>query len=337
MTDAHTDALLLAVVAAAVTAAVGLLGVGLLARRSVPAAVVAAPVAVVLPVVVGVLVSIAKMVLSPEQSRLVLAVLAVAAPLAVLLGMLLARRIRQLDRAAADREAARRREQDVEASRREMVTWVSHDLRSPLAAIRAMAEALEDGVVEDPHAYHSRVLDEVDRMSTMVDDLLSLSRLQAGQLALTLEEVSLADLVSDTLAAAGPLAEAARIRLHGSADGALPVAVDTSLVSRAVTNLVVNALRHTPPDGAVTVRASAIDGQAVVSVQDGCGGIPTDHLDRVFQPGWRGTAARTPTTGEGAGIGLAVVQGTAEVHGGSVAVRNVDGGCQFEMRLPVPA
>lgn len=332
--DAPAEALILALAAAVLTALLGVLVVGLLARRSVSAAVVAAPVAVVLPVVVGILVSIAEMVLSTQQSRLVLAVLAVAVPVAVLLGVLLGRRIRALDRRAALDQAARLKDQEVEASRREMVAWVSHDLRTPLAGMRAMAEALEDGVVAEPRDYYARIITDVDRMSRMVDDLLALSRLHSGTLALSLEDVSLSDLVSDTLAAATPLAQAQHITLVGESSGHVAAEVDASLVSRAMTNLLVNALRHTPPDGAVTVSARQVAGEAIVSVQDGCGGIPEEHLHRVFDAGWRGTAARTPTSADGAGIGLAVVQGTAEVHGGRVDVQNVDGGCRFEMRLP---
>lgn len=312
----------------------GVLGVVLLARRSTAAAVAVAPVAVVLPVVVGVLVSLAQMALSPDQSRLMLAVLGASVPLAVLLGMLLARRIRALDRGAAKEQADRSRDQEVEASRREMVAWVSHDLRTPLAGLRAMAEALQDGVVADPSEYHSRIIAGVERMSAMVDDLLALSRLHSGELALQLDEISLADLVSDTIAAAVPVAEAQHVHLAGGTDGSLPAEVDASLVSRAMNNLVVNALRHTPPDGGVMVSAASEGEVAVLSVEDECGGIPAENLERVFEPGWRGADARSPTAGEGAGIGLAVVEATAHAHGGTVAVQNVEGGCRFELRLP---
>lgn len=334
MSMQSSDVLLLAVMAAGAAAVVGVLGVILLARRSTSVAVAVAPFAVVLPVVVGVLVSLAQMALSPEQSRLMLAVLGASAPLAILLGVLLARRIRALDRRAAEQQANRARDQEVETSRREMVAWVSHDLRTPLAGLRAMAEALQDGVVADPSDYHTRIIAHVDRMSTMVDDLLALSRLHSGDLALRLEDVSLADLISDTLADAVPLAEAQHVSLRGSAEGPVPAEVDAALVSRAMNNLIVNALRHTPPDGGVTVSAASEGKLAVLSVEDECGGIPTEHLERVFEAGWRGVDARTPTASDGAGIGLAVVEATAKAHGGTVEVRNVEGGCRFELRLP---
>jgi signal transduction histidine kinase len=334
MTDPG-QALLLAFGASVAVAVLGAVVVVLLARRSVSAAVVAAPVAVVMPVVVGMLVSIAEMVLTSDQSRLVLAVLAIAVPLAIGLGVLLAGRIRAVDRRVAFEQSARESEQQIEASRREMVAWVSHDLRTPLAGIRAMAEALQDGMVSDPADYHRRLIAETDRLSRMVDDLLALARLQSGSLRLTLADVSLSDLLSDTVASVSPLAEARGVHLLGRSEGSVPAEVDVALVSRALTNLVVNALRHTPPDGSVTVSARVDSDQAVVSVQDGCGGIPQEYLGRLFEPGWRGTSARTPSSSEGAGLGLAVVQGTADVHGGRVDVHNVDGGCRFEMRLPV--
>ena len=102
-------------------------------------------------------------------------------------------------------------------------------------------------------------------------------------------------------------------------------------LSRALTNLVVNALRHTPPDGAVSVSARRDGTAVVIEVVDQCGGIPAAHLDRMFEPGWSGSEARSP--GEGAGLGLAVVSGVMAAHGGEVSVHNTDDGCSFELSL----
>jgi signal transduction histidine kinase len=320
---------------AAGVGALGAVGVVALARRSITAAAVAAPLVVVGSVAAGVIVGTKSMLLSTDDSTVVLFVLLAAAPVALAFGVLLARRLSRLEQRAADEAVARARDREVEASRREMVAWVTHDLRTPLAGIRAMAEALEDGVVDDPSRYHAGIRSEADRMSVMLDDLLALSRIHSGLLRLARERVSLADLVSDTLASAQALARARRVELRGQAAAAVPVDVDAREMSRALRNLVVNGVRHTPPDGSVVVEANQSDGFATVAVTDGCGGIAEPDLARVFDAGWRGSGARTPGSDEGAGLGLAIVRGVVQAHGGEVLVRNVEGGCRFEVRLPV--
>ncbi len=319
---------------ATAVAALGAWAVAMLSRRSVSVAAASSPLVVVLSLAAGVWASSRAMFLTEADSATILLVLLAAVPIAAGVGVLIARRIHRAERQAAEAAAAREAEREIEASRREIVTWVSHDLRTPLAGIRAMAEAVADGVAPEPDRYLDRMVQEVDRVSGMVEDLLALSRLQAGALTLSLERASLADLVSDNLAAARPLAAAGRVRLSGSALGAVPAVVDTQEMSRALMNLVVNAIRHTPPDGAVVVEAHAEPDGAVLSVADGCGGIAPSEIDRVFEPGWRGTAARSPGPGEGAGLGLAIVRGIVEAHGGRVEVRNDGSGCLFEVRLP---
>jgi signal transduction histidine kinase len=322
---------------AGVATAVGALGALLVvrvARRSISTAAAAAPVVVVLSVAAGVWASSRAMFLAPSDSATILLVLLAAVPIAAFVGVLIARRIHRAERRAAEVTAGRDAERAVEASRREMVAWVSHDLRTPLAGLRAMAEALEDGVAPDPPRYLTRMLEEIDRMGGMVDDLLALSRLQSGALVLAREQVSLADLVSDSLAAARPLAETAGVRLSGHADGPVSADVDARWLSRAVGNLVVNAVRHTPPDGSVVVTAEGDADDVIISVSDGCGGIAPTDLPRVFDAGWRATRARSPGAGEGAGLGLAVVRGVAEAHGGRIGVRNEGPGCRFDLRLP---
>ena len=185
-----------------------------------------------------------------------------------------------------------------------------------------MTEALEDGVAEDPARYHRQLRADVDRLAGMVDDLAALSRLQSATLGLTLERVSLADLLSDAVAATDPVARTRGVRIDGAASGEVAVVVDPRELGRALTNLVLNAVRHTPADGTVQVEARQEGADAVIRVSDACGGIAAEDLARVFEPGWRGTAARTPGSGEGAGLGLAIVRGVAEAHGGSVRVAN---------------
>jgi signal transduction histidine kinase len=330
-----TEAVLLASASAAVVGAVGAFAVSLVARRSLRVAAALAPLVVALSVVAGVLVSVQAMFLTRDDAVLVLWMLLAALPVALTFGLLLARRMHAADIAAADLRAARRRDLEVEASRREMVAWVSHDLRSPLAGMRAMTEALEDGVADDPARYHRQLRADVDRLAGMVDDLASLSRLQSATLGLSMERVSLADLLSDTVAATDPVARTRGVRVDGASSGAVPAVVDPRELGRALTNLVLNAVRHTPADGTVHVEARQEGEAAVIRVRDACGGIAADDLARVFEPGWRGDTARTPGAGEGAGLGLAIVRGVAEAHGGSVHVANVGAGCCFELRLPL--
>jgi signal transduction histidine kinase len=248
---------------------------------------------------------------------------------------------RELSETAAALAATRERERALETARRELVSWVSHDLRTPLAGLRAMAEALEDGVVDDPELYYKQIGVSVERLNQMVEDLFDLSRIQAGVVSRDLENIALDDLVSDCLAALEPLAAAQDVRLTGSVDGVTAVTGNGPELNRALTNLVANAIRHTRAQGHVDVRVGVALSEpfAEVVVSDECGGIPAEHLGRVFDVGFRGEAARTPHAVEhtGAGLGLAITRGIVEAHAGTVDVENLPGGCQFRVRLPVSA
>jgi signal transduction histidine kinase len=251
----------------------------------------------------------------------------------------LARLHRELELTSRRLEQARTREHALDSSRRELIAWVSHDLRTPLAGIRAIVEALEDGLVDDPEAvarYYATLRGEADRLAELVDDLFELSRAQAGVLQLQLERVSLGDLVSDALAGASPIAAAKGVRLEGRLDGPpAELEVSTSEVLRALRNILENAIRHTPSDGSVTVEAGSDDSGAYVSVIDTGGGIPERDLPRIFEVAFRGDAARTPGDA-GAGLGLAIARGFVEAHRGDITVRNEDGGCRFTVHLPLP-
>ncbi|BEP14289.1 HAMP domain-containing sensor histidine kinase [Acidothermaceae bacterium B102] len=236
---------------------------------------------------------------------------------------------------------SRTRERALESSRRDLVAWVSHDLRTPLAGLRAMAEALEDGVVDDDAGrarYHRQIRVESDRLAAMVDDLFELSRIHVGQLALSVTPVMLRDLVSDALAIADPIARSRGVQLTGVAGDDALVAVDVGQMGRALRNLVTNAIRHTPSDGTVEVGYGVkADGVPYLRVSDACGGIPAEDLPRLFEVGYRGEWARTPGDDTGAGLGLAIVQGIVVAHDGRIDVVNEHVGCSFEVRLPVPA
>ena len=231
------------------------------------------------------------------------------------------------------------REERIEKSRRELVAWISHDLRTPLAGIRAMAEALEDGMVDDPARYYGQMRSQVDRLSGMVDDLFELSKINSGTLRLTMERVSLYDLVSDTVADLGPLAASRSIELQGEGARELNVVGDPRELARLVGNLVMNSIQQSPSGSSIIVSARENgDGYAVISVVDSAGGIPEQDLARVFDTGWRASGSRTPEAGRGgssgAGLGLAIVQGIVQAHRGRVVVENVGAGCRFDVFLP---
>lgn len=230
------------------------------------------------------------------------------------------------------------RERALESSRRELVAWVSHDLRTPLAGIRAMVEALEDNLIEgnDITRYYRTLRIEADRLAGLVDDLFELSRIESNTLRLSLERVSLGDVVSDALAGAGPVARAKGVRLDGTLHEPVPIVkVAAAELSRVVRNLLDNAIRHTPADGAVVVEAGRDADAAFITVLDACGGIPTNEIDRVFDLAFRGDPARTPGEHGGAGLGLAIARGLVEAHHGQIAVLNEASGCRFTVRLPL--
>jgi signal transduction histidine kinase len=271
------------------------------------------------------------------MSLVCLLVVVVTLPVALLLGQAIARR------SVWEREA-RERERAAEASRRELVAWISHDLRTPLAGIRAMAEALADGVVSSPGevaGYATRIGGETRRLSGMVDDLFELSRITAGALRLTMSQVALREVVSDVLAAQVPVAQRKRVLVRANVPMAPIVLGSDPELARVVGNLVSNAIRHTPPNGTVAVRLEMDGRDAILAVDDACGGIPDAELGRVFDVAFRGSAARTPSPVDeeqaGGGLGLAIAKGLVEAHKGRIHAQNHGPGCRFEVRLPLAA
>ncbi|GAA2501583.1 sensor histidine kinase [Winogradskya humida] len=314
----------------------GLLALRVLRHRSIAVHVTVLLVVTVAAVAAGVITVATAMFLSPHDLQVVLLTVAAAVVVSLGVGIAFGRR---LAAAAVWSAQARENEQRLETGRRELVAWVSHDLRTPLAGLRAMAEALEDGVVADRHTvaeYHRRIRVETDRMTHLVDDLFELSRINAGALRLTLARVPLADVVSDALAATAPLAATRGVRLVAAESGWPVVRASEPELARVLTNLLINSVRYTPSDGTVHVEAGHDQDNAWFAVSDTCGGIPAADLPRVFDVAFRGETARTP--GEaGGGLGLAIVRGLVEAHGGRVAVDNTTIGCRFVVRLPVGA
>ncbi len=378
--SAELQVVMIALACSAVAALTGVPLLRLLRGRPLWATVAALSVVPVVAVAVGVAGTARAMFLSDHDLRVVLIVVAVSAVVATAAAVRLGRPVvtatttlthaaatlgesdyhgsgrvptaelatlaRTLDTTHVRLVEARDRERALEASRRELVAWISHDLRTPLAGIRATAEALRDGLVTDTETtsrYHRLIVADAERLTGMVDDLFELARLQAGAFRLTLEKVCLADLVSDAIAVVDPIARAKGVTFTGAADHAVFVVADATEVGRALTNLLVNAIRHTPDDGTVEVTAEAdiARDRAVLAVADRCGGIPTEDLPRLFELGFRGEAARTPGGGDHphqprvrSGIGLAIVRGIVEAHGGDVTVHNHRGGCRFVVALP---
>jgi signal transduction histidine kinase len=243
----------------------------------------------------------------------------------------------ELEQAAHRLREARDRERALESSRRELIAWVSHDLRTPLAGIRAIAEALEDGVVDDPASvasYYASLRSESDRLAGLVDDLFELSQAQAGVLTLHWDRISLKDLVSDAVAGVSPVAAAKGVRVDGRIGEPAPevVASPPELV-RALRNILENAVRHTPADGSVVVEAGSRGDEAYVAVQDDGGGIRPDDIERVFDVGFRADPARGRDGG--AGLGLAIAKELVEAHAGTITVENRNGGARFVINLPV--
>ncbi|MFG1998088.1 sensor histidine kinase [Spirillospora sp. NPDC048911] len=352
---------------AAIVAAVGLGVLHRLRGRSVATQLIVVGVSTVVATISGIIVIALMMLINEHDLAVVLAVVTAAGIVSIGVSVLLGRRLisanrllveavrsdpytvpavrlpaelaelsRELDAAYTRLAAAHAREQALEASRRELVAWVSHDLRSPLAGLRAMAEALEDEVVDDPGTvsrYHRRIRVEADRLAEMVDDLFELSRIHAGTLRLSRSRIGLADLVAEAVAGTEALARAKGVILHGDVQAGLPVEADAGELGRALRNLVVNAIRHTPSDGTIVVIGEVRDGEARVTVADACGGIPEEDLPRVFDVAFRGETARTP--GGGAGLGLAIARGIVEAHAGEIGVVNAGPGCRFVVRLPL--
>jgi two-component system phosphate regulon sensor histidine kinase PhoR len=224
----------------------------------------------------------------------------------------------------------------LDAVRRDFVANASHELKTPAASIRAAAETLLNGALEDPPAAHrftEQLQRDAMRLSRIVSDLLDLSRLETGSdLA---ERVRLDVIATDEVERLGDRAEEAGITIQLHADAVPSVAGSGRDLALLVRNLIDNAVRYTPPGGRVDVSVSAVDGQIVLQVVDTGMGIPQRHLPRVFERFYRIDRARSRETG-GTGLGLAIVRHVAENHGGGVTVRSeLSAGSTFVVRLPV--
>lgn len=239
---------------------------------------------------------------------------------------------------AAQVEGAFRRQRELEQARKELIEAVSHDLRTPLASIQAMVEALNDGVVSDAatvQRYLHTMQGEITNLSALIGDLFELSQLDAGVLRLQIEASPIQDLISDTLESLQAQARRKGLSLSGEVDAELaPVLMDPSRVQRVLYNLVQNALRHTPSDGTVVLEARDAGTEVQVSVVDSGEGISAADLPRIFDRFYRGDPARSREQGA-AGLGLAIARGLVEAHGGRIWAESAPGlGSRFSFTLP---
>jgi len=243
---------------------------------------------------------------------------------------------KELDAMSTQLEKARERERALDSSRRDLVAWISHDLRTPIARIRAIVEALDDDLVADPDTareYHRTLNAEAIRLTSLINDLFALSRISAGSLELELEQISLADLVSDVVASARPLAKARGLTFSLAIEARPTVRLSVSHIERALGNLLDNAIRHTASDHSIGVGITAVEGMAEVTVSDGCGGITSAELERILAPTTHRRSPHDPSSQ--AGLGLVIARGMAAAHDGSIDVKNRHPGCLFTIRLPL--
>lgn len=344
------------------------------ARAPITVHLVTVVVAAVASVVGGVMIATQAMYLTDRDARIALVIAitsgAVAVVTASLLGLEIARAARVLRGAAeglgrgvpverqalpvgefravldelaasdARLRAARDEIDRQEHARRELVTRIAHDLRVPLAGIRAQAEALQDGLAPDPDRYLAQISAQVDRVDALVADLFAVSQIDAGTLSLRRERIALADVASDTVADLRQLAASAGVTLELEVRDPGVVEADAVQAGRAAANLVANALQHAASGGRVVVTTDAAGpaGGAVLTVEDDGPGFADGDLAHAFEAGWRGTEARSPhaldVTG-GAGLGLAIVRGIARAHGGDATAENrPGGGARLTLTLP---
>ena len=238
---------------------------------------------------------------------------------------------------ATQLQTADEKQRELERLRTDLIAWVSHDLQTPLASIRAILEALYDGVVDEPETvkrYLNTAQRDVSSLSALIDDLFEMAQLDTGGIPLEKADSSLADLISDTLESFSELASRQNIQLEGSVENNVdPVCMDTQRVGRVFNNLISNALRHTPSGGQIEVRARRAGSNVEVTVHDSGEGIRAEDIPNIFESFYRGEKSRSRATG-GAGLGLAIARGIVRAHGGEIFVESRPGDTRFIFTLP---
>ncbi|WP_233486901.1 sensor histidine kinase [Zhihengliuella sp. ISTPL4] len=249
----------------------------------------------------------------------------------------------QLAVVSAEVDAARAELVRLDSARRRFFAWISHDLRTPLTAVRVLAEAVEDGAAVAPERFAVQVRGQVETMSRMVDDLFELSRLTSGAVQLQTEQVVLRDVVSDAVADVAAAAARRDVRIVERGIAGPVLWADPHQVGRIVVNLLTNAIRHAPRGTEIVVSATMADrDRLVLGVLDQGAGVAVEDLDRMFDVGWREDAARAAAgdddgVASGAGLGLSIARGLARAHGGDVFAERTAAGFRMNVSLPVGA
>lgn len=245
----------------------------------------------------------------------------------------------QLAAMSAKVDAARAELEMLDSARQRFFAWISHDLRTPLTAVRALAESFEEGAADAPQRFAGDVRAQVETMSRMVDDLFELSRLTSGAVQLQTEQVELLDIVSDAVADVAGAAARHEVRIVERGVAGHMLWADPHHLGRIIVNLLTNAVRHAPPGTDIVVSAQPVDeGRLVLGILDRGSGVAVEDLDRMFEVGWRADAARTTTVDEGvasgAGLGLSIARGLARAHGGDVFAEHTGDGFRMNVLLP---
>jgi signal transduction histidine kinase len=240
----------------------------------------------------------------------------------------------EIARLAADVDAMVARLEAEEGARRSLIAAVSHDLRTPITALRLLADAIDDELVDAAtrREYAARMGTHVRALGALIDDLFELTRLESGDLTWTMERVRVDALLQETVEAMRPAAEAEDVTVTAELGASIAAArANPEKLQRVLFNLIQNAIRHTPPDGSVTVRAESVGGGVEIEVADTGAGIATEERARVFEPFYRADGARSDG---GAGLGLAVSRAIVEAHGGTIWLEEAPVGARVRFRLP---
>jgi signal transduction histidine kinase len=240
----------------------------------------------------------------------------------------------EIARLAADVDAMVARLAAEEQARRGLIAAVSHDLRTPITALRLLADAIDDGVVDADtrREYAARMGTHVRALGALIDDLFELTRLESGDLTWTMERVRVDALLQEAVEAMRPAAEADGVTVTAELGASIAAArANPEKLQRVLFNLIQNAIRHTPPDGSVTVRAESVGDGVEIEVADTGAGIAAEHRARVFEPFYRADGARSDA---GAGLGLAVSRAIVEAHGGTIWLEEATVGSRVRFRLP---
>ncbi len=248
---------------------------------------------------------------------------------------------REVEAMVARLAAAEARRDEADAARRSLIAAVSHDLRTPVTALRLLAEAVDDeiGDPETRREYIRRLGVHVRALGALIDDLFELTRIEAGEVSWTMQQVQIDELVEETVAAMAPAARAGGVAVRAEIDASLvPAHANPERIQRVLFNLIQNAIRHTPPDGSVTVRAASDGSSVEIEVADTGEGIAPGDRERVFEPFQQGTDRAARTDGS-AGLGLAISRAIVEAHGGRIWIveePGEDAGSGARVRFSLP-